>query len=265
MDDARIPPFRGSLESEDISSKDCKNDASAEDALTHRPRDYAKLSSSALRLASSKGAIVPDPEEANPDRPIRGISAEELPDLRPFADQLTAIAEQLRSGVFPSVVFEEADQAQNLRPSQGDTATSSINDQGHAARLEGLAPQERRQAFADLARATYARRRKRTSIFGDPELFGEPGWDILLDLYIAQVEEKPVSVSSACIGSAAPPTTGLRWLGVLAEQGLVEREHDARDQRRVLVRLTDKALEAMDDYFLSSASMQRDRRTAPRA
>ena len=40
------------------------------------------------------------------------------------------------------------------------------------------------------------------------ELFGEPAWDILLDLYIANVENKPVSVSSACIGSAAPPTTG---------------------------------------------------------
>ena len=265
MDDARLPPFRDSLENDDISSKGCENDASSEDALTHRPRDYAKLSRSALRLASSKGAIVPDPNEGSPETPSNGISAQELPNLRPFADQLTAIAEQLRSGAFSSVIVEKSDQTPNPQGSKSDTGNSSDDDRGRAARLEALDPEERRRAFADLARATYARRRKRTSIFGDPELFGEPGWDILLDLYIAQVEEKPVSVSSACIGSASPPTTGLRWLGVLAEQGLVEREHDPQDQRRVLVRLTDKALEAMDDYFLCSASMQRDRRAAPRA
>ncbi len=120
--------------------------------------------------------------------------------------------------------------------------------------------QQRRRKYAEMARATYAKRRKRVAIFGDPELFGEPGWDILLDLYIAQIEEKPVSVSSACIGSASPPTTGLRWLGVLADQKLVEREHDPDDQRRVLVRLSEKGLSAMDAYFASSPNMHGDRR-----
>jgi len=97
-------------------------------------------------------------------------------------------------------------------------------------------------------------RRNQTAIFGNPELFGEPAWDILLDLYIAYVEDKPVSVSSACIGSAAPPTTGLRWLGVLAENDLVLREHDPEDQRRVLVRLTETGLAAMDEYFARAAA-----------
>ena len=72
------------------------------------------------------------------------------------------------------------------------------------------------------------------------------------DRFPANISE-PVSVSSACIGSAAPPTTGLRWLGVLAEQGLVLREHDPEDQRRVLVRLTERGLAAMDEYFAAAA------------
>ena len=109
----------------------------------------------------------------------------------------------------------------------------------------------KRLRFSALAREAYAVRRRRSVIFESDELFGEPAWDILLDLYIAHTEGKPVSVSSACIGSAAPPTTGLRWLGVLAEHELILREHDPEDQRRVLVRLTEKGLTAMDDYFTS--------------
>lgn len=111
-----------------------------------------------------------------------------------------------------------------------------------------------REHFADMARRTYNLRRQRAAIFGNPDLFGEPAWDILLDLYIAQVEGKPVSVSSACIGSASAPTTGLRWLGVLADHGLVIREPDPADQRRVMVRLTERGLEAMDRYFAAASA-----------
>ena len=258
MDDSRIPPFHGSSESDDFSTKDGESDFSIAQDLSHRPRDHAKLPRSGLRLASSKGAAVPGHEQSAASGQSIATPTDETPDLRSFADQLTAIAEQLRSGIFSSVVVDHPGQAQGAPhdikplPKCDDTAPE----------WEALDPEARRRAFADLARATYARRRKRTAIFGDPELFGEPGWDILLDLYIAQAEDKPVSVSSACIGSASPPTTGLRWLGVLAEQGLVAREHDPQDQRRVLVRLTDKALNAMDDYFLCSASMYTERRTA---
>lgn len=109
-------------------------------------------------------------------------------------------------------------------------------------------PRSERRYLA-LARQAYALRRKRAAIFGNPELFGEPAWDILLDLYIAHGEAKQVSVSSACIGSAAPSTTGLRWLGVLADEGLVVRENDAEDHRRVLVRLTSKGVAAMERFF----------------
>ncbi|QIQ86159.1 winged helix DNA-binding protein [Erythrobacter sp.] len=153
-------------------------------------------------------------------------------DLTPFADQLLAIARQLREGDFT-----------NTAPAAVPPAPAA------AAPAPVVDLDQRRRRHAVLARKTYAARRRRGAIFGDEEIFGEPAWDILLDLYIAHVERKPVSVSSACIGSAAPPTTGLRWLGVLADRGLVAREHDPEDQRRVLVRLTESGLEAMDRYF----------------
>lgn len=106
-----------------------------------------------------------------------------------------------------------------------------------------------RAQCVQLAQRLYADRRRRQLAFSNPDIFGEPAWDILLDLYIAHAEERCISVSSACIGSAAPPTTGLRWLGVLQEEGLVLREHDPQDQRRILVRLSPDGIRRMDDYL----------------
>ena len=161
-------------------------------------------------------------------------------DLATLADQLIEIAKELRqSSVKASHVRDagshQTDQMLSPRPPDSSLVTAPL--------------EQTRAANAEAARDIYAARRRRTVIFGNPELFGEPAWDILLDLYIAYAEGKQVSVSSACIGSAAPPTTGLRWLGVLAEQGLILREHDPEDQRRVLVRLTERGLCAMDEYF----------------
>lgn len=106
-----------------------------------------------------------------------------------------------------------------------------------------------KQSSLALARHAYWLRRQRAAIFGGEELFGEPAWDILLDLYIAHAENKQVSVSSACIGSASPPTTGLRWLTVLAEKNLIARQNDVADHRRIMVRLTDKGVTAVERFL----------------
>ncbi|KEO98904.1 hypothetical protein EH32_07300 [Erythrobacter litoralis] len=180
-------------------------------------------------------------------------------DLKPLADQLMAIARQLRGAEFAAVARDmaEALPGASVFP-QSPANSGAINDRTQdrangEAHDQSLDPDQRRRRHGVLARKAYAARRRRAAIFGNPDLFGEPAWDILLDLYIAHVERKDVSVSSACIGSAAPPTTGLRWLGVLADHGLVLREHDPADQRRVLVRLTPAGLDAMDRYFTLAA------------
>jgi hypothetical protein len=145
--------------------------------------------------------------------------------FHPLADELIAIATRLRGAAEGAPLAHEHERLAAARPVR-----------------------PARSALA-LARRTYALRRKRASIFGNADLFGEPAWDILLDLFIAQGEGKSVSVSSACIGSAAPATTGLRWLGVLADEGLVVRENDPEDHRRVLVRLTPAGQAAMERFF----------------
>jgi len=104
------------------------------------------------------------------------------------------------------------------------------------------------EALLAFARESYAIRRRRGRYL-PADLFGEPTWDILLDLYVATRENRPVPTTSACIGAHVPPTTALRWLRILEARGLVEREDDGRDGRRTFVRLSARGLAAMEDWL----------------
>jgi DNA-binding MarR family transcriptional regulator len=88
----------------------------------------------------------------------------------------------------------------------------------------------------------------RPQFFG-PELFGEPAWDILLELYQSQLCQFRMKVSSVCAASGVPATTALRWMKVMEGRGLIERRADPRDGRRVFVSLSPVAVAAMDAMF----------------
>lgn len=102
-------------------------------------------------------------------------------------------------------------------------------------------------AFADremeslrLAVALYTLRRKRDAASARRGLFGEPGWDVLLDLYIADRRRTEVQVSSVCLDAGVPSTTILRWIARLEQEGLIYRIADNADARRRYVRLTEE-------------------------
>ena len=93
------------------------------------------------------------------------------------------------------------------------------------------------------------RQRQLRARFFDGDLFGDPAWDMLLDLTAARAEHARVSVTSLCIASGVPPTTALRWIGQMSESGLLERVEDETDRRRAFITLTDKAADSMARYF----------------
>ena len=99
-----------------------------------------------------------------------------------------------------------------------------------------------------LAQQEYASRRSRERCFA-ANIFAEPAWDMLLDLYVQQHRGRPVSIHSLCIAAAVPATTALRWIGKLDDCGLVARERSARDNRVIHVALTAHGLAAMERYL----------------
>lgn len=98
-------------------------------------------------------------------------------------------------------------------------------------------------------------RRLRDRYF-DPHLFADPAWDMLLDLMAARLEGVQVAVSSLCIAAAVPPTTALRWIKLMTENGLFERVSDPVDGRRVFIRLSAAGAGAMTRYLAGVRSVQ---------
>jgi DNA-binding MarR family transcriptional regulator len=103
---------------------------------------------------------------------------------------------------------------------------------------------------AGEVRKTIRARRLRDQFFG-AGYFEDPGWDMLLDLYAAELEGTQVSVSSLCIAAAVAPTTALRWIGRMSDAGWFERRPDPLDRRRAFMGLSPRASEAMHGYMAS--------------
>lgn len=100
---------------------------------------------------------------------------------------------------------------------------------------------------ARLVRKLQKARLHRTD-FLSGNLFGEPAWDMLLELFVSANQQKRVTVGDLCRASHVPQTTALRWIDVLAKEDLITRRSDPLDARRVHLELTPSAYGAMRDY-----------------
>jgi hypothetical protein len=94
----------------------------------------------------------------------------------------------------------------------------------------------------------YLRQRRARDAAFPAGTFADPAWDILLDLFASDLEGRRVSVSSACIAAAVPPTTALRWIRKLVEDGVLTRVQDPNDGRRVYLSLSEAAWQRMDQW-----------------
>jgi DNA-binding MarR family transcriptional regulator len=84
-------------------------------------------------------------------------------------------------------------------------------------------------------------RLKRNEVIG-AQLFRDPAWDILLDLFASHERGERVSVIALALASGVPQSTALRTIQRLEEKGLIVREGDPDDLRRSWVRASPEVL-----------------------
>jgi hypothetical protein len=156
------------------------------------------------------------------------------------------------SAIAPPEVAGSADhckvQAQALR--------RTIDELCH--NLERMSPPVTANCFVEAptemeVRKVIRARRARERFF-NADLFADPAWDILLDLFASSLANQRATISSVCAAAAVPATTGLRWVRNLEECGLITRHDDPLDGRRTFLSLSWEANLAMASFFKSIAA-----------
>ncbi|MGV1681714.1 winged helix DNA-binding protein [Sphingopyxis sp. NJF-3] len=102
--------------------------------------------------------------------------------------------------------------------------------------------------LAAIAQSEFHNRRRRDSLIRY-DLFAEPAWDMLLDLYIQHHRGQPVTIDRLCTAAATASTTALRWLGLLIEKELVIRSSTAEEDGIVRVALSERGIGEMERYL----------------
>jgi DNA-binding MarR family transcriptional regulator len=92
------------------------------------------------------------------------------------------------------------------------------------------------------------------------DLFSDPYWDILVELFNARLRGKNLTVSAVATAGNMPPTTGLRYLDSLSSMEYIYRERDEWDGRKVFIRISDKAFLLMKEYFVRILKMSDEHR-----
>jgi DNA-binding MarR family transcriptional regulator len=121
----------------------------------------------------------------------------------------------------------------------------SLHEPEEAAKYKAAA----RFAQVQAAKGDRARRTQHLP----SELFAEPAWDILLELYAFELIGREVTQSELLIRVSAPSSTSLRWVKMLDAEGLVTRRAHTGEADSSIT-LTSKSVHALEAYFDTATS-----------
>lgn len=119
-----------------------------------------------------------------------------------------------------------------------------------------LTEEGRHDLVLGLATALREARRLRAEIF--PRIpFGNPNWDVMLDLFIQEMNGFRTSLDHLALTGDLPAPTVYESVRELARLGLIDRTPDRFDNRVSWLALTVKGRQGMFDLFAQSAEVVR--------
>jgi len=120
----------------------------------------------------------------------------------------------------------------------------------------GLTEEERHDLFLGLAEATREARRLRSAIFSGIA-FGDPNWDVLLDLFIREMNGFRTSLDHLALTGDLQAAVVYECVDRLAGLGLLERSADRFDGRVQWLSLSAAGRQGLFDLFAQSAELVR--------
>lgn len=92
--------------------------------------------------------------------------------------------------------------------------------------------------------------------FFSDAISGGHSWDVLLQLLTATSDKHESSVTAMATLGGMQATTGLRWIDVLRNEGLVIVANDVHGSRKKFVFLTDRGRSGMESYLGAVAGLR---------
>lgn len=106
-------------------------------------------------------------------------------------------------------------------------------------------------------------RRMRDNLF-PTGYFSDVAWEIILELYVAEQLGEANCTSSIGLASSLAPTSVLRHLARLEQDGFVYRSPDKFDARRTLVRISLHGIHTMNQLFSAMGTIRESENMAER-
>lgn len=156
--------------------------------------------------------------------------------------------------------FQEHADASGARTHKRSSQTSYVPAATSASRLASSVALEPnspalKEKLATQLRAIIRARAERFDFFPET-FFADPAWDILLELSLAEQEQRRVTLTQLYHTSHVPASTAARWIKALTDDGWLRRYDCTRDARVKYIELTDEASSKMRCYLLQTTDVR---------
>jgi DNA-binding MarR family transcriptional regulator len=91
--------------------------------------------------------------------------------------------------------------------------------------------------------------RKRRAQYLYRAMFGEPAYDMLLGLYVAESDEQPITAARLAHIAGVAQSSAARWIEYLVAKDLIHRERHPSHKRASILKLSSKGRDALNGMF----------------